>query len=346
MTPYAPVTRQFISAVWRRILLIRIVESIAIATAVSAAAGLALMPILWWRGQSGLPLALALLILGATCGLVRGLSRLPTRFQAAALADRQLNLHDLLGTVYLLADLASDPWRESVGFISDSRCRSLRPSAVVVNRLGLRAWGGVGILGALLITLGLFTARPIDVSAATSSSESNPLAGPRMNQPPVAVADQATPRAARPPGPGGTDDISNRGFEQDRPDDSQADALSKTDSAHNQSASADDSAAGGGATVTRSHESPHQPPPIVDAANNLSHSGPAAAGAAQSDASAHSPGDFGAASASPSQNINPPAPPWQADQWPSDVAAAQRDLAAGRVPDSDADLVRDYFQRD
>jgi hypothetical protein len=342
---YAPVTRKFISAVWRRILLIRIVESIALSTAVAAAAGLALMPILWWRGQSGLPLALAMLILGTTSGLIWGIARRPTRFAAALEADRQLNLHDLLGTVYLLADVAADPWGESLAVISDTRCRSLRPSAVVVNRLGLRAWGGVGVLGALLITLGLFTSRPIEVSAATSSSATNPHAL-RMIQPPVAIADQASSRAARPPGSGGTDDISNRGFEQDRPDDSPANALSKTNSAQNHAASADDSAIGGGAAVTHSQQSPQESPPILATADNPSHSGPAAVGAGQSDASAHSPGDFGGTSASHSRNLNPSSPPWQTSEWPADAAAARAAIGSGRVPDSDADLVRDYFQRD
>ncbi len=343
---YAPATGKFISAVWRRILLIRIVESIAIAIATAAAAGLALMPILWWRAESGLPLALAMLILGTAIGLVWGISRRPSRFGAAVEADRQLNLHDLLGTVYLLADVASDSWRESLAVISDARCRSLRPSAVVVNRLGLRAWGGVGILGALLITLGLFTSRPIEVNAAASMSESNPLAGLPVIQLPVAVANENTRPMARPPGPGGTDDISNRGFEQDRPDDSQANALSKTDSAQNHSASAANSAAGGGAVVTHSRQSPQESPPILAGAHTPSRSGPAAAGAGRSDAAAHSPGDFGGTLASPSRNLNAPAPPWQTSEWPADVAAARAAIGSRRVPDSDADLIRDYFHRD
>ncbi len=74
---FAPVTGKFISAVWRRIVLIRIAESIAIAIAIASAAGLTLIPILWWQGQSALPLAFALLLLGAISGLIWGISRRP-----------------------------------------------------------------------------------------------------------------------------------------------------------------------------------------------------------------------------------------------------------------------------
>ena len=82
------------------------------------------------------------------------------------------------------------------------------------------AWGGIGVLGSLLLTLGLFTARPIEVTAA-SSPESNPLNAQQNIQPSIALANQASRRIARPPGPGGTDDISQRGFPEDRPVDSE-----------------------------------------------------------------------------------------------------------------------------
>ena len=44
MNSYAPVTGNFISAVWRRIVMVRIAESIAIATAIASAAD--------WYGES------------------------------------------------------------------------------------------------------------------------------------------------------------------------------------------------------------------------------------------------------------------------------------------------------
>jgi hypothetical protein len=341
---YAPVTGKFISAVWRRIVLVRIAESIAIATAVASLAGLALTPILWWRGESALPMALAMLLLGGISGLVWGISRRPTRFQAAVEADRQLNLHDLLGTVHLLSrdSATNDVWKETIAFISDNRCRTLRPSAVVVNRLGLRAWGGVGILGALLLTMGLFTARPISVNAASSSSESNSIVSPQNIQPPVALTNQSSQVATRPPGTGGTDDISNRGAEQNQSADTSHDSLSPPNAAQNHSTAGSDSSAGGGAAITHSAQPPLEMPTSSSADIAITHPGQIASG--QSDSHANIPGDSNSATAS--ENANHQTPPWTSNLWPKDSAAAQTAINTGHVPDSDADLVRDYFRRD
>jgi hypothetical protein len=339
---YAPVTGKFISAVWRRIVLVRTAESIAIATAIASAAGLALTPILWWRGQSALSLALAMLLLGGMSGLVWGISRRPTRFQAAVEADRQLDLHDLLGTVHLLSheSAADDAWREAIAFISDNRCRSLSPSAVMVNRLGLRAWGGVGILGALLITMGLFTGRPIDVSAAASSPESNASALPQSIQ--TSVALQSPQLAARPPGTGGTDNISNRDTEQNQSDDANHDSSSPPNAAQSHSTAGSDSSVGGGAAMTHSTQPPLEMPTSSSVDIAITHPGQTASG--QSDSHANIPGDSNSATAS--ERANHQTPPWTSNQRSKDSAAAQAAINSGQVPDSDADLVRDYFRRD
>lgn len=324
--------------------MVRIAESIAIATAIASAAGLALTPILWWRGETALPLAIAMLILGGISGLVWGISRRPTRFQAAVEADRQLNLHDLLGTVHLLSGerTADDGWKEAIAFISDSRCLSLRPSSVVVNRLGLRAWGGVGILGALLITMGLFTARPINVSAA-SSNESNAPASLQSIQPSVVLANPSPQVTTRPPGPGGTDDISNRGAEQNQSDDSHRDSSSQPNAAQSHSTAGSDSSVGGGAAITHTTQSPLEIPAASKIEAAIKHSGPGAV-AGPSDSHANIPGDSNSAMAS--ENANHQTPPWTSNQWSKDSAAAQTAINTGQVPDSDADLVRDYFRRD
>ena len=129
-------------------MLVRIAESIAISTAVASAVGLAVLPVLWWRGQSSMPLALAMLGAGCCFGLILGISRKPSRLQAAIEADKQLGLNDLLGTVMLLTQSQSGlAWQATVAAIADDRCRSLNPSAVFVSRIDLRGWAGVGILG-------------------------------------------------------------------------------------------------------------------------------------------------------------------------------------------------------
>ena len=140
MNAVAPVAGRFISAVRRRILVVRIAESIAISTAVASTAGLLVLPILWWRGQSALPLAEVMLAAGSFFGLIRGISRRPSRFEAAIEADSQLDLHDLLGTVVLLDKQPSGlAWQTTVAAYADDRCKLLSPSAIIVNRIGLRA---------------------------------------------------------------------------------------------------------------------------------------------------------------------------------------------------------------
>ena len=169
MKSAAPITHGLIDAVHRRIVVLRVLESIALGCAAAAVAGLLLLPIIWWRGRSPLGMAEMLLGLGAICGLIRGLAARPTPLDAAAEADRQLDLHDLLGTVLLLCrggddDLTTPQWCASLLAISETRCRDLRASTVIINRLGLRTWGGIGVLVGGLLTLSLLCAQPPDVA--------------------------------------------------------------------------------------------------------------------------------------------------------------------------------------
>jgi hypothetical protein len=274
--------------------------------------------------------------------LIWGISRRPTRFQAAVEADRQLDLNDLLGTVLLLGrdDRSTDAWKESLASISDARCRSLRPSAVVVNRLGLRAWGGVGVLGALLFTFGLFTARPVDVAAAppsTSTSISLLPSNPLNSSEPIARTN------SRPPGPGGVDDDSNRSFDLNRLDDSST--AGNNDQSHSANFGANH-ATGGGMAVTHNVDAQHASSTIQETGGDLSRSGPTAAGMGNADSRGGASGDSASSTASPSGQIPDRAPPWKSDQWTRSAEAAQAAINSGRVPDADADLVRDYFQRD
>jgi hypothetical protein len=339
---YAPVTGKFISAVWRRIVLIRIAESIAIAIAVASAAGFALIPILWWQRQSAMPLACAMLLLGAISGLIWGISRRPTRFEAAVEADRQLNLHDLLGTIHLLTNHSSDPWRESLANVADARCRSLHPSAVIVNRLGLRAWTGVGILGALLVTTGLFTARPINTNAAAIAMESNNPISLQAIQPSIAFANQNQQTPSRPPGTGGTDDISNRVTDESQPDDLHSETPSQANRGETHSTAGPSLSGGGGAATTDTKQPTPDSLTPIDAGPHSSHTGKSSAGPA--DPNAITSGDSTAVTAS--EKSNQTSPPWTSTDWPADSNAAQAAINSGRVPDSDADLVRDYFRRD
>ena len=57
-----------------------------------------------------------------------------------------------------------------------SDVRTLGPSAVVLNPLGARAWGGIGLATALLLTLALLAGSPADTRAAGRMHPAGPRA--------------------------------------------------------------------------------------------------------------------------------------------------------------------------
>lgn len=334
MKDIAPETGEFIAAVRRRIAMSRVGTSIAIGIGGASCAGLALMPILWWRGEPAMGMVIGLLGLGAIFGMIWGISRRPTRLEAAVEADRQLGLHDLLGTIELLGSTDQSEFGLALAAFAELRCRSLRPSDVIVNRIGLRKWAGVAILGGLLVTFGLFSARTETSASAAASALSNSVEQSEE----VGITGGSQAPAERPPGPGGTDE-SNRRFQQDRPDDSDGDAASRgNELAHTSGMNA---SVGSGSALTQTNSRARRQE-FPDGKGDHSHTGVAAAGQGQPALDAIAPGDTNsriAVGAAPKSH----AAPWTSAVWAAD---AQKAINAGEVPDEDSDLVRDYFKRD
>ena len=111
---------------------------------------------MWWEGRDALGAVGISLTLGGVIGLAWGLARRPGMMDAAVEADRQLGLADLLSTA--LASMRSeDPWARSVVAVAEARVRTLSPGAVVLRRYGGRAWGGIGLSAALVLTLGVMS---------------------------------------------------------------------------------------------------------------------------------------------------------------------------------------------
>src|SRR5690349_5671815 len=121
----------FVRAVHRRFVFLHTLEGTGIGVLCGCAAALPLVLILLWRSQPELPLALSALGLGAWAGLMWGVTRRPTRLEAAMEADRQLGLADLLGTARMVAGRDADPWVGAVLAEADARCRQLAPAAVI-----------------------------------------------------------------------------------------------------------------------------------------------------------------------------------------------------------------------
>jgi hypothetical protein len=307
--------------------LITIAESTGIGLSCGAIAGLILIPLAWWIGQPGLPIAAATLALGGSCGLLRGLFALPSQLQAAKEADRQLCLHDLLSTVFTLAD-STDPWQSAILADAEQRCRTLRPSMVIAHRLSLRAWSGIGILSALLLTSAILISQPVQSRADLAANQQPKSDASSLHQSP----DQSSDRQAS--GNSQTEQ-SHREFEEN-PVDANDSAIPSHGKGTN------NSAIGGGLAV-----SPEQQTIAPDSSISLTNpnqSGPAAPGTSGPESPSNTPGPAanGSASSPPAQSIAP----WQSDRWPADISAANQALKSGNIPDEDADLVRDYFARE
>jgi hypothetical protein len=288
--------------------------------------------------------------------------------QASMEADRQLGLQDLLGTALHLCDRSgsapsqdSCAWCKTIVALADARARQLRPSAVALRRLGVRAWSGIGLSAALVLVIAAISWQPQRTRAAgTAGTEmaaraagepaffnSTATSGRRTR---VAAADRIGPSArdlARDLARGIEGEVdSSASRPQRRPGDDPA-AAARTappNPANAQGTGADGSGRGVGAA----QNDQTAPARMLTADTTLGRaggpSGRVAGGGGAADASAAAGATVtGAMRAAKAAAAGAAAAPWSAQG-----SAAQRDPAglAGDgegVPDAYRDLVRAYF---
>ena len=336
MTAIAPVTDRFISAVRRRMVLVRVAESIAVAVACASGAGVVLAGVLWWRGMEALLMIVGLWGLGVCVGMVWGMSRWPSRMEAAVEADEQLGLDDLLGTMVKMGAVGESGWRKMVAEYAERRCGELRASDVIVAKIGMRGWAGVGVLGLLVMTVGMLAGKPAAVNAdvaglgvGVASSTERGSAGSG------AVFSNAVDR---PPGAGGVDDQSSRGFSES--------SAAETGSFGNGSRLDGEmnAGAGGGVATTAPPLSGKSGDRLGEGKGVSSGLGEFSVGSGREDSGANVGGENRSTSVSGSGGAA--VLPWGASGWVGDADAAEGAIQAGRVPEGDAELVRDYFRRE
>ena len=338
-----PTTRKFIQAVRRRMMLVRVAETIGVCCAVAAAVAVALIALLWWRGRSGMPAA-AVLGLGVVCGSILGLARRPTLLAAAMEADRQLGLHDLLGTALLACTqdgAMASGWRQAVAAMAQEHCRHLRPSQIVLRRLGARAWSGIGLSTALVLTLGLLTSQPMETRAAIDAV-ANSQASDSQSADAADAFTLASPSAsqlARFLASATQSEDSQRDFWQPSVDDP-AGASGGSDRRSGPRGGSD-RGAGLGLAVT-----PASMPPI----GFIWSSGVGADSVASETGGGKGRADLRALKGPASGGtIAPVGADGRVRAWKSDgdsAGAGHGGIGGRPVPDWAADLVRDYFQRD
>jgi hypothetical protein len=330
---------RFLRAVRRRWVIVRALEHVGACVLGGCAAALLLLPILLWRGEPALPVVSLIMLIATAAGLIAGFIRRPDLMSAAGEADRQLDLADLLSTALATrARSPGDPWADVVLVTAEARCRDLSANDVILHRFGARAWGGIGLAGALVLTLSLMSANPresVAIVTPLSSSE-------RLDD-----AGQSRGAAQRPPSRSAAQ--SRRDFGHSRGPDSASTADDASRTAANQGNASRNtgstSAADGGAGMATSHAPP--PPTKRVSAQALSRdSGHGAASTGGRDAAAAS-SDHRDEIASGTTVVSPaagsPAPVWQSASWPAARDEALSAVRNGRINDKYRDLVREYF---
>jgi hypothetical protein len=275
--------------------------------------------------------------------LIAGFVRRPDLMSAAGEADRQLDLADLLSTALAMA-LATrargpaDPWADVVLVTAEARCRDLSANDVILNRFGARAWGGIGLAGALVLTLSLMSANP-RASVAVVTPGSSPE---RLED-----AEQARDAAQRAPSRSAAQsrrDVGHsRGPDSATTTDDASQAPANQGNASRNTGST--SAADGGAGLATS-QAPTSPSPHVSPQAQSRDSGGGSASAGGRDAATSSADSRDATASGPtlaSPAAASPAPAWQSPSWPAARDNALSAVRDGRIADDYRDLDREYF---
>jgi hypothetical protein len=320
---------RFIGKVHRRFVAMRLLEQTGLGILAGCVAGLPLVVIAIWRAVPPAPLVAGALTLGAVGGLLTGLFRRPTLHDAATEADRQLDTADLLSSA-LSVNHSDDPWAGAVVASADAWSRSAAPSSVILNRLGARAWGGVGLATALLAVLALLPTYAVSTQAADHSFD-------RPNQP--AFASTTNPRRVTP-----EQNPEDLHANRNAPDDSSTRPMrsSEATSDSHRNGSGQDAAMGRGESHTdfRSQQ--------LSNSSDATQSHESAAKGRSADGAGKTSQTAGSANSAGSQTTGAdpasPTPPWKSTNWSQQAQQALHAVDSGQVPDAYRDVIRGYFR--
>lgn len=327
---------RFVRAVQRRMRIVRALEGMGIGALVGSILGLLLIGALLWRSAQSLLPGAVMVGLGAGIGLIWGALRPTPLLSAAVEADRQLNLRDLLASA-LSARHSNDPWARSVVAMAVQRCVSLHPRQVMLNRLGVRAWGSIATAAALTLAVAMLAPRA-DLTLASDTSRAFvaardldqfpiypalPLVRPQQPAPPV---EPDRPTAI----PMATDDHAQAGTRE-----ASIESLHRTEIADPHGSGGGEGRTEGSLDFQRLAVSPTResadPQP-----------GSVSAGARRE---SFRPGDGPSAGAHVASESDAVIPPWQSEDWPARREAAMEILRQNEIPAAYRDLVRAFYSR-
>ena len=355
---------RFIRAVHHRAVLLRMIERAGLGLFVGTMLALMLTLLLWWQGRPAMAVSLVSGGCGLAAGLAWGIFQRPSSLEAALLADRQLRLDDLLATAISVSKSSDEDqaWARTVVAIADARVSTRSPSEVVLARLGLRAWSGIGLASALAITLAALASSPGDSRATTERNEttSDGVATSSSDRhQPLMLLGPESPRVAniRPSGPEERSEgipleanPSTPSKNADTQPGGQGDELATPSPSDGI-----DKAGAGQSSTSRPYEAGRPPPPVgppdgiapdrPQSRPTQSSTRTSAGGAGSSNDSVIKKPGMPAGTSGGISKPRAPVPPWQSDSWTRDVQNAQQALEADRIPAAYRDLVRDYFER-
>ena len=307
-----------------------------------------------WSGRDALQLAVTIIALAAAAGVAWGLICRPSMLQAAVEADRQLDLDDLLGTALAARDGAdADAWARTVLAIADARCRALSPARVVLNRYGARAWGGIGLAVAFVLTLGVLSTSPTrsDANLPDSAGEGSARSAAAAEVRDSTMASRDPSEGSRVEAPRAAEDraiIDLRVSEQQREkarnnpqvarsgSDAASDMVSQRSNSVGARSSSDD-AAGDPERLNAVGAGGLTPDGELTAGGGETANTPATDGASL---------EGGGMTAGRALGSRGASAPWASPSWSARRDAALRAVGDGRVPDGYRDVVREYFRRD
>jgi hypothetical protein len=221
-----------------------------------------------------------------------------------------------------------------------------------LNRWGGRAWGGVGLASALVVTFSIVAARPQPSRAGVSQSDPfNSQAAttfPRPTDPSVGYSPTRQP-AVRP----SLTETANPSDDSATAQAGRPTSVAKQNVNDRAAAEAQNPAAGDPdhvGTGSASTEGPHSllPPPTHSGSKSDAGGHGRTAGGGQSDITAASGGNgpTGVSGNTSGQKTSPPAPPWTTASWPQDRERALDQIRSSPSYESYRELIRSYFDRE
>lgn len=340
----APHLERFISAVHRRMVVMRFIERVGVSVLGGCGVLALLMPVLIWRHQPTGSLVLATLAVACVAGLSWALIGRPTPLAAAMEADRQLRLAELLSTALSMRGGDDDPFARVVLASAEARCAGASPSSVILNRLGARSWGGIGLALLLVGVVAVMTSEsPRTQLSAAAPRTWQELEDQRLaDQVSRAAPTARTPDYRRPKTGSGGDE--NDPIKSGTPTATDTTTTAAKTTANDNKTGASDEGTGAGAGTSASTAKTGTTIKPVTGGTAASTQGQTTSTGGDSTTAAS--GGTGAGASGQGTAPRRPAPAWQSTDWPQIQSQARQAVSEGRVPAPYQDLVRDYFQRD